>query len=229
MSYRPWIGLAAVTLVGFGAWSALRHERAGTPSAVPQSLLPKAEVGSTAPPEARQLAPASKPIEQALDATCGPEFRLAADGSCIPIDPATGDTYSPARLEEFDAIRQSSYVARHNLLVPRAMTPAETKSRRELFAKANELGKKIDEGKATPEEIEDYFGFRAKVRGYREQLLTFEHARTGGRVSAGDPVLDREEVKSPEILARYDELERRMREEYAQKEEALRRISLREP
>jgi hypothetical protein len=108
------------------------------------------------------------------------------------------------------------------------MTPAEAKSRRELFAKANEIGRKIEEGRATQEEIEDFFGFRARMRGYREQLLTFEHARTNGRIAAADPVLDREEIDNPEILARYDELERAMRDEYAQKEEALRRISLRQ-
>lgn len=229
MSYRRWASLAAVAMVGFGGWSVFRHGRAGTPSAGTQLSLVKAEVGTTAPPEVRSLATTSKPVETSLDATCGPEFRLSADGTCIPIDPATGDVYSPARLEEFDAIRQSSYVARNNYLVPRPMTPAEAKIRHERFAKANEIGRRIDEGKATQEEIEDFFGFRARMRGYREQLLTFEHARTGGRVSAGDPVLDREEVKNPEILARYDELERAMKEEYAQKEEALRRISLREP
>lgn len=226
MSYRRWVGVATVALVGFGVWSASRPGRAGTRSAgTPSSFSRVAGVASTAPLELRSPATGG-PVEKS---TCGPGLQLAVDGTCLPIDPGTGEPYSPARMQEFEAIRQSAYVARNNLLVPRPLTPAEAKSRRELFAKANELGRKIDDGKATQEEIEDFFGFRAKMRAYREQLLTFEHARTGGHVTAADPVLDREEISNPEILARYDELERAMREEYAQKEEALRRISLRDP
>jgi hypothetical protein len=230
MSYPRWVGLAVVAVVGFGVWSASRPARVGTtPSVRSQLSLPKADVGSATPAEERNLGATSKPVERSLDAACGPGLRASADGTCAPIDPATGDPYSAARLQEFEAIRQSSYVARDNLLVPRPLTVAEAKRRRDIFAKANELGRKIEEGKATGEEIEDFFGFRARMRGYREQLLTFEQARTGGRVSAADPVLDREEIDNPEILARYDELERAMQEEYAQKEEALRRITLTDP
>jgi hypothetical protein len=223
------LAAVAVAVVGFGAWSTFLPVRTEAPSASLRLSLPQAEVGTVAPPVAQHLATTRAPVEKSREAGCGPEFRASADGTCIPIDPATGDAYSPARLEEFEAIRRSSYVARDNFLVPRPMTPAEATSRRELFAKANELGRKIDEGRATQEEIDDFFGFRARLRGYREQLLTFEHARTGGRVSAADPVLDRQEIENPEVLARYDELERAMKAELSQKEEALRRVSLREP
>jgi hypothetical protein len=186
----------------------------------------KGELGSATPSEAPKATTASKASVDTPGAACGSGFRFTAEDRCTPIDPQTGNPYSSARLAEFDAIRSSAFVAHDNFLVPRSMTPAEAEKRRELFAKANELGKKIEAGSATEEEIEDFFGFRARMRGYREQLLTYEHARTGGRVSNWDPVLDREEIESPEILARYEELERSMREEYAQKLQARSNLGL---
>lgn len=151
------------------------------------------------------VAPASeaRAATVAPPADCGPDFVADQSGLCRPVMPGSQSPYDDATLAAFEEMRHSPFVARTNLLVPARLTPAEATKKRALLQRQNALADRITAGAASAPEIEEYFTFRSDLTEQKLQILAFQHAAAGGRISRRDPVLEAEAITDPELKRRF--------------------------
>jgi hypothetical protein len=209
------VSTLAVAVVLAGAlvaiWSSARRaaapaiEAGGARGWAPQTA-------AAAVPQATGTRVAADPGSRA----CGSDHAASEEGLCHPIDPQTGQVYDEEALRSFDEMRASPFVARGNDLVPRILTVAEARSRQELLDRMNALADLITRRAASSAQIEEYFTFRGRLTHYRMQILSYQHASGGGRISRHDPALDPDEITDPEVRARYAALDAEARADFAQ-------------
>lgn len=192
------IALVCVGGIGMG-WRLLPRAPRGTASA-------RAAAGGPATTQRDGVVPQPAAPAGALRAApvpCGAGFLASEGGLCRPVAPGSGRPYSDEELAVFDRMRASPFVANANFLVPKLLSPADAEEQRATFARENALADRITANTATEEEVEDYFAFRARQTDYRLQLIAYQHAAGGGRITLHDPVLEADEITDAALKARY--------------------------
>lgn len=135
-----------------------------------------------------------KPIEDKAEAARssgdGDNEILEPANANNPVNPQTGQPFSDAVMEQFDTLRQRFP---GNSIIPKRMTAeekqAEDAQRQQVYA----LQSTIVQGKATPDQVTQYYDFQAKPIKDRLELLEYVLKEQGDRMS-------------PEIKEQYEKI-----------------------